>query len=123
MKPARFNFHFVAARHLVCMLDAGDPASAFPGFLIHDCPREADMGPRPYRDFLHLIERIEREAYGDSAAFQYIVTTTTPPPESLQKEPFLSLTLDPSRDEGLLFRRRFKTQAQTESLREAERQQ
>lgn len=107
---------------VVCMLDASDPASAFPGFLIHDCPREADMGPRPYRDFLHLIERIEREAYGDLAAFQYIVTTTTPPPESLQKEPFLSLTLDPSHDEGLLFGRRFKTQTQTGSLRQAEGQ-
>lgn len=101
---------------VVCMLDASDPASAFPGLLIHDCPREADMGPRPYRDYLHLIERIEREAYGDSAAFQYIVTTTTPPPESLQQEPFLRVTLDPSYDEGLLFGRRFKTLAQTGNL-------
>ena len=106
----------------VCMLDSSDPASAFPGLLIHDCPREADMGPRPYRDYLHLIERIEREAYGDEAPFQYIVTTTTPPPESLQQPPFLSLTLDPSHDEGLLFGRRFRTQAQTENLRPAEGQ-
>lgn len=94
---------------LVCLLDASNPASAFPGLLIHDCPREADMGPRPYRDFLHLIERIEREAYDGAAPFQYIVTTTTPPPESLQVEPSLRLTLDPSHDEGLLFRRRFRT--------------
>jgi len=101
---------------VVCLLDASDPASAFPGLLIHDCPREADMGPRPYRDFLHLVERIEREAYGDSAPFQYIVTTTTPPPESLQQEPFLSLTLDPSHDEGLLFGRRFSAFTQTERL-------
>ncbi len=101
---------------VVCLLDASDPASAFPGLLIHDCPREADMGPRPYRDFLHLVERIEREAYGDSAPFQYIVTTTTPPPESLQQKPFLSLTLDPSHDEGLLFGRRFSAFTQTERL-------
>ncbi|MDP2760698.1 MAG: hypothetical protein Q8O64_09915, partial [Sideroxyarcus sp.] len=74
------------------------------------------------RDFLHLIERIEREAYGDHAPFQYIVTTTTPPPESLQQPPFLSLTLDPSHDEGLLFGRRFKTQAQAGNLRPAEEQ-
>jgi len=107
---------------LVCLLDASNPASAFPGLLIHDCPREADMGPRPYRDYLHLIERIEREAYGDSAPFQYIVTTTTPPPESLQEEPYLRLTLDPSHDEELLFGRRFRTQAQTEPLQPAERQ-
>jgi hypothetical protein len=101
---------------VVCLLDASDPTSAFPGLLIHDCPREADMGPRPYRDFLHLVERIEREAYGDSAPFQYIVTTTTPPPESLQQKPFLSLTLDPSHDEGLLFGRRFSAFTQTENL-------
>lgn len=98
---------------LVCLLDSSHPASAFPSLLIHDCPREADMGPRPYRDFLHLIERIEREAYGDAVPFQYIVTTTTPPPESLQKEPYLRLTLDPSKDEGLLFGRRFKSSIQT----------
>lgn len=101
---------------LVCLLDASNPASAFPGLLIHDCPREADMGPRPYRDFLHLIECIERQAYGDAAPFQYIVTTTTPPPESLQEEPYLRLTLDPSRDEGLLFGRRFSAFTQTEYL-------
>lgn len=107
---------------LVCLLDSSQPASAFPSLLIHDCPREADMGPRPYRDFLHLIERIEREAYGDAVPFQYIVTTTTPPPESLQEEPYLRLTLAPSQDEGLLFGRRFKSQVQTEPLHSAERQ-
>lgn len=101
---------------LVCLLDAGNPASAFPSLLIHDCPREADMGPRPYRDFLHLIECIEREAYGNAVPFQYIVTTTTPPPESLQKEPYLRLTLDPSHDGGLLFGRRFKSSTQTSVL-------
>jgi len=106
---------------LVCLLDASNPASAFPGLLIHDCPREADMGPRPYRDYLHLIERIEREAYGgDAAPFQYIVTTTTPPPELLQEEPYLRLTLDPSQDVGLLFGRRFRTQLQTENLQRLE---
>lgn len=98
---------------LVCLLDSSQPASAFPSLLIHDCPREADMGPRPYRDFLHLIERIEREAYGDAVPFQYIVTTTTPPPESLQEKPYLRLTLDPSQDEGLLFGRRLKSSTQT----------
>jgi hypothetical protein len=101
---------------LVCLLDSSNPGSAFPGLLIHDCPREADMGPRPYRDFLQLIERIEREAYGEGAPFQYIVTTTTPPPESLQKEPYLRVTLDPSHDGGLLFGRRFSAHSRTEAL-------
>lgn len=102
---------------VVCMLDSSDPASAFPGLLIHDCPREADMGPRPYRNFLNLIARIELGAYGNDAPFQYIITTTTPPPDPLQQSPFLCLTLDPSHDEGLLFGRRFRTQVQTGNLR------
>ncbi|MDR3159325.1 MAG: hypothetical protein LBU11_10065 [Zoogloeaceae bacterium] len=92
---------------LVCLLDAVNPASAFPSMLIHDCPREADMGRRPYHDFLLLIERIEREAYGGNTPFQYIVTTTTPPPEHLQRPPYLRLELDPSRDNGFLFKKRF----------------
>jgi hypothetical protein len=99
---------------LACLLDT--PASAFPGLLIHDCPREADMGPHLYEDFLLLIERIQREAYDDSAPFQYIVTTTTPPPESLQRLPYLRETLDPKTDDGFLFRRRFRQPIGNESL-------
>lgn len=105
----------ILAGDLVCLLDAVNPVSAFPSMLIHDCPREADMGRRPYHDFLMLIERAEREAYGGDAPFQYIVTTTTPPPEHLQKPPYLRMELDPSRDEGFLFRKRF-AQPETASV-------
>lgn len=100
---------------LVCLLDASSSASAFPGLLIHDCPREADMGPHPYGDFLSLIERIQTQAYKDGVPFQYIVTTTTPPPESLQKFPYLRLTLDPSKEDGLLFKKRFNSQSQSQA--------
>jgi len=92
---------------LACMLDAANPGSAFPGLLVHDCPREADMSSGLYENFLLLVERIEREAYGDEAPFQYIVTTTTPPPGLIQRQPYLRETLDPSTDEGLLFKQRF----------------
>lgn len=101
---------------LVCLLDSVSSSSAFPGLLIHDCPREADMGPRPYHYFLSLIAQIEREAYDNNAPFQYIITTTTPPPKTLQQEPFMRLVLDPSEDIGLLFRRRFKSSTQTSVL-------
>lgn len=100
---------------LVCLLDASSSVSAFPGLLIHDCPREADMGPRPYADYLNLIGRIETQAYKEGAPFQYIITTTTPPPELLQEQPYLRLTLDPSREDGLLFKRRFNSQSQTQA--------
>ncbi|TRW90332.1 hypothetical protein EKO24_019055 [Candidatus Methylobacter oryzae] len=101
---------------LVCMLDAVDPASSFPGLLIHDCPREADMSSGLYENFLLMIQRIELEAYGDEAPFQYIVTTTTPPPSLIQCLPYLRETLDPSTDDGLLFRRRFNASRQSEYL-------
>lgn len=101
---------------LVCLLDSVNPGSAFPGLLVHDCPREADMSSGLYENFLLLVQKIEQEIFAGKAPFQYIVTTTTPPPASIQCLPYLRLTLDPSTDDGLLFRRRFNTTAQSEYL-------
>lgn len=101
---------------LACLLDA--TASAFPGLLIHDCPREADMSAGLYEAFLLLAGRIEREAFGNVAPFQYIVTTTTPPPAPLRKLPYLRERLDPSTDDGLLFRRRFRSPTGGDPLQE-----
>ncbi len=97
---------------LACLLDSADPGSAFPGFLIHDCPREADMSPVLYEKLLSLMLQIEQQAYSGEIPYQYIVTTTSPPPAELRDAPFLRETLDPSTDDGLLFRRRFQTQRQ-----------
>lgn len=101
---------------LVCMLDATNPENSFPGLLLHDCPREADMSSGLYENYLLMIQRIEQEAYGVEAPFQYIVTTTTPPPSSIRCLPYLRETLDPSTDDGLLFRRRFNTSSKSEYL-------
>jgi hypothetical protein len=62
-----------------------------PAFLIHDSPREADLGLSPYHRLFELVRSLEE--IGDQPLFQYIVTTTTRPPENLQKEPWLVLTL------------------------------
>ncbi len=101
---------------LVCLLDSVNSGSAFPGLLVHDCPREADMSSGLYENFLLLVQKIEKDIFGGEAPFQYIVTTTTPPPLSIQSLPYLRLTLDPSTDEDLLFRRRFNTSVQSEYL-------
>ncbi|MFA5984978.1 MAG: hypothetical protein WC782_13255 [Methylococcaceae bacterium] len=101
---------------LVCLLDSVNPGSAFPGLLVHDCPREADMSSGLYENFLLLVQKVEQEFFGGEAPFQYIVTTTTPPPASIQYLPYLRLTLDPSSDDGLLFRRRFNAPAKNEYL-------
>lgn len=92
---------------VACMLDSARPESALPGLFIHDCPREADMSAGLYENFLALIGLLQKTQYADLALpFQYIVTTTTPPPTELQNDA-VCLTLDPSSDEGLLFGRRF----------------
>ncbi|WP_340124149.1 hypothetical protein [Methylobacter svalbardensis] len=101
---------------VVCLLDSVNPGSAFPGFLVHDCPREADMSAGLYDNFLLLLQKIEQKIFGGEAPFQYIVTTTTPPPAPIQSLPYLRVTLDPSTDDGLLFRRRFSTSLRSEYL-------
>lgn len=90
---------------LACLLNSGAQNNAFPGFVIHDCPREADMSSGLYEDFLLMVARIQQEGYGENVPFQYIVTTTTPPPV-FPDERYLCLTLDPSIDDGLLFKQR-----------------
>lgn len=92
---------------VACMLDSARPESALPGLFIHDCPREADMSAGLYENFLGLIGQVQKTQYAEQALpFQYVVTTTTPPPAELQNDA-VCLTLDPSTDDGLLFGRRF----------------
>lgn len=78
-----------------------------PGFLLHDCPREADMSPGLYRNFLNaLAEWQEILANQGEVPFQYILTTTSPPPERFQRPDTLRLELSPESEDGLLFKTR-----------------
>lgn len=80
--------------------------SRLPGFVIHDSPREADLGLRLYRGFLRLIAALEDHFKDpDTCPFQYILTTTTPPPEEMRCDELVRLRLDAARPDGLLFRR------------------
>lgn len=78
----------------------------FPGFLVHDGPREADMDQVIYdRVFLYAQQMEEAFLQIGSIGFQYIVTTTTPPPERLRRAPWLlDPVLDASIEEGRLLR-------------------
>jgi len=76
-----------------------------PGFLIHDSPREADLGIRLYRGFNRLVASLESHFEENKCPFQYILTTTTPPPEEVRDEPYLTLTLNASQPLDLLLRR------------------
>jgi hypothetical protein len=89
---------------MACMLDSAKGKGAFPGFVSHDYPREADVSTGLYEDFLSLIGHLQKEQH---FPFQYIVTTTTPPPDELQDRKFVCLFLDPGDEAGLLFGYRF----------------
>jgi len=92
---------------LVCLLDsATSEGSHHPGFLVHDCPREADMSGYLYRDFfLTAAEAAKQWAKGDAAPFQFIVTTTSAPPNELQSAQMVVLELQPGDEDALLFKR------------------
>jgi hypothetical protein len=99
----------------ICLLDAASGTSSFPAFVMHDCPREADMSQPLYEEFLKLALHLEQHLTGNAGApFQYILTTTTAPPEDLQGEPFVRLELVPSDESRYLFGTRL--QVQSESL-------
>lgn len=92
---------------IVCLLDSAvSDASNHPGFLVHDCPREADMSERLYREFfLAAAEAAEQLGKDGAAPFQFIVTTTSAPPPELQGGRVVALELEPGVEEKLLFRR------------------
>ncbi len=66
--------------------------SALPGFLMHDSPREADLSGGIFNKILSCLPETLEEYMGlGEMPFQYIVTTTTKPKESLMK--YLKVTL------------------------------
>ncbi len=73
-----------------------------PEFLLHDSPREADLGRSIYSEifrFAHSLEEV-----GPAPLFQYIVTTTTEPPEQYRQAPWLRLQLQGAPEAERLFR-------------------
>lgn len=67
-----------------------------PRFLLHDSPREADLDRHIYNRYLRGMMTLST-AYGgaDAAPFQYIITTTSRPPEDLQGAICLELEAHP----------------------------
>lgn len=82
------------------MLSIEDQALS-PEFLVHDSPREADLGMSLYSRIFALSRKLEMAT--DVPLFQYIITTTTQPPAEFRQEPWLRLKLHGSpADERLL---------------------
>lgn len=77
---------------LAALIASAEGRGTFPRFLIHDGPREADMASDIY-DRLFILARELEKCFENEPSFQYIVTTTTPPPVECAAEPWLRLTL------------------------------
>jgi hypothetical protein len=66
-------------------------STRLPGFLVHDSPREADLGRSIYDRLFALGRKLE--GFGQAPLFQYILTTTTEPPGEFRADPWLRLTV------------------------------
>lgn len=95
----------IIAFDLAAMLSSVEGSGFHPRLLVHDGPREADMSVEIYQKFFLFVRAME-EAFGKDGMpnFQYIITTTEPPPGDLRQKPWLVETLDASQAEMRLFK-------------------
>jgi hypothetical protein len=91
----------IVAFDLAALLLTIEGRTQLPAFLIHDSPREADLGLSIYNRFFMLGEKLE--TMGTSPLFQYIVTTTTAPPEKYRTDHWKRLELHGAPPEMRLF--------------------
>jgi hypothetical protein len=77
---------------LAALTSSAEGHGTFPRFLIHDGPREADLAPDIYERLFLFARELEKCFSGDPC-FQYIITTTTRPPDELLVKPWLGLIL------------------------------
>ncbi|AKT42086.1 hypothetical protein [Chondromyces crocatus] len=94
----------VLAFDLAALSLGAEGTGHFPGLLIHDGPREADLDELIYERLFLYAEELEARFPGEPP-FQYLITTTAPPPERLRQAPWLlEPRLDASTPEGRLLR-------------------
>lgn len=84
---------------LAAMLCAAEGHSPAPAFLVHDSPREGDLDPGTYSRIFEALFDLGLD--DNSAPFQYILTTTTDPPEGVQSR--VRLKLSAATPNGRLF--------------------
>ncbi len=81
----------VIAFDLACLCESIEGRTNIPAFFLHDSPREADLGLSIYDELFRFVREIEE--LDVSPYFQYIITTTTRPPQELRTTPWLRVTL------------------------------
>lgn len=88
---AAINSLKVVAFDLAVLVLSIEGRTHFPSFFVHDSPREADLGLSIYSRLFEFVRKLE--AFGPSPLFQYIVTTTTEPPQEFRTDNWVRLTL------------------------------
>lgn len=92
----------IAVFDLAILSLAIEGVTRHPGFLVHDSPREADLGRSIYAGLFEVAKKLE--GFGPAPLFQYIITTTTEPPTEFRSKPWLCLTVKGAPAEERLFR-------------------
>ncbi|MEM8864194.1 MAG: hypothetical protein AAGF31_01455 [Planctomycetota bacterium] len=92
---------------LACLVASIQGLGHHPRIVIHDSPKEADMEPSLYDRVFLLAEQLEAVFGSSEPSFQYIVTTTSQPPDRFCHEPITKLVLDGREADGSLLKVRF----------------
>ena len=74
---------------LAALIMSMEQTLPLPGLLVHDSPREADLSANVYARLFAVAARME----GTDPCFQYILTTTTSPPQAFQNGECLRLSI------------------------------
>ncbi|HTR56148.1 MAG TPA: hypothetical protein VMJ10_35980 [Kofleriaceae bacterium] len=93
----------VLAFDLATLCRSIEGETKLPALLIHDSPRTSDLGLSIYHELFHLMR--ELEDVGTGPQFQYIVTTTSRPPDELVGDERIRLKLKGAPAEARLFGR------------------
>jgi hypothetical protein len=75
---------------LAALIMSMEQSLPLPGLLVHDSPREADLSAKVYSRLFAVAARMEG---GIDPCFQYILTTTTSPPQAFQNPEWLRLSI------------------------------
>ncbi|MEO1020607.1 MAG: chromosome segregation protein SMC, partial [Pseudomonadota bacterium] len=81
----------VVAFDLAALVMTIEGKTSLADFVVHDSPREADLGESIYFRLFEFARKLER--FGPNPLFQYIISTTTKPPEEFCSDPWLRLTI------------------------------
>lgn len=93
----------VLAFDLATLCRSIEGATQLPALLIHDSPRTSDLGLSIYHELFHFMR--ELEDIGAGPQFQYIVTTTSRPPDDLIDDERMRMRLKGSPAEARLLGR------------------